>query len=303
LIDTYWTNIFRVPESDLQNTDRPVVAAVVDCDAYLTQGTYWLVWMMDGSSSYAGPWVPPISILGETYTGNGMQYVSGWSPVMDGGQQQGFPFIVQGTVRYSLWNQSLSQVNKDSLWSQEFPDYPNHNIYLADDFYIHSQWKINYIFVPGDRYISITSLFDADALHFMLFEDNGGVPAGDPEGGDANPIWSVSLAPTHPNVDIYLGSNGLLTNTLLKLPNPVILPKGRYWLVFYPTLMYDLYGGFGRQSADTPYGFSGQIINPRGGFGWGTAWQDWRNLSSVNYDSAFRLGGWDIFTYLPLINK
>ena len=75
-------------------------------------------------------------------------------------------------------------------------------------------------------------------------------------------------------------------------------------MIFYPTLDFSLYGQFGRQSAETPYGNAGQIINPGGYWGLGPSWVDWRTLTGFNQlDIAFRLGGTDIFFYLPLINK
>jgi len=305
LKETYWTNVYRVTDYDMGSTSRPVMAAVVHCGAYLAPGTYWLDWMVDGTLT-SGPWAPPISIIGQTTTGNGMQYTGSWDPVIDTGTgtQQGFPFVVQGYVRYSLWNQSLSQVNRDAIIDQEFPDIPTLSAYLADDFYVHTQWKVNYIYVAGDGWNGFSTLYDADWLTFEIYEDNGGVPAGDPEGGGAPPIWVVSIPPSHPNVVIFPGSGGFDSNTLLKVPNPVTLPQGRYWLIFYPTLDFSSYGQFGRQSADTPYGHAGQFINPQNGWGFGPGWQDWRNIvGHPEQDIAFRLGGTDIFVYLPLIMK
>jgi len=305
LAETYWTNMYRVPNFDKLSQFRPVMAVVANSSAYLLPGYYWLDWMVDGSLA-SGPWAPPISIIGQTTTGNGMQYTTSWGSALDPGTgtQQGFPFVVQGYVRYSLWNQSLSQVNRLSwIADQAFPDEPGASSYLADDFYVHTQWKLNYIFVPGFGYGIFSTLDDAYWLTFEIYEDNGGIPAGDPEGGGAPPIWSLSLSPFDPNIVIFPGSNGFDSNTLLKLPQPVTLPQGRYWLIFYPTMLGYTYGQYGRQSADTPYGFPGQWINPGGGFGWGSSWWDWRVITSVNYDSAFRLGGTDIFFYLPLLQK
>ncbi len=305
LRETYWANMYRVLDTNMGSTDRPIMAAVVRPDVYLPMGTYWIDWMVDGSLA-SGPWAPPISILGQTTTGNGMQYVSGWGPALDSGTgtQQGMPFIVQGHVRYSLWNQSLSQVNRSPVIDQEFPDIPTLSAYLADDFFVHTQWKVNYVYAPGHGWNGFSTLFDADWLTFEIYEDNGGIPAGDPEGGGLPPIWSVSIPPTHPNVNIFPGSGGWLSNTLLKLPDPVTLPQGRYWLVFYPTMYRSPYGQFGRQSADTPYGHTGQFVNPQIGWGFGSGWLDWRIPTGYSQpDIAFRLGGTDIFFYLPLIQK
>ncbi len=54
----------------------------------------------EGTSS-SGPWTPPIVILGEDTTGNGMQNQAGtWVPTLDSGTStpQGYPFIMYGNI-------------------------------------------------------------------------------------------------------------------------------------------------------------------------------------------------------------
>ena len=101
LASTTWSNAYRVPDTNLANTDRPVMAMVVDVGTFLPAGTYWVDWQADGSASFSGPWAPPISILGQAATGNGLQLTGGgWVPAEDGGSgtAQGFPFIIEGGV-------------------------------------------------------------------------------------------------------------------------------------------------------------------------------------------------------------
>jgi hypothetical protein len=69
---------------------------------FLPAGTYWLAWQTDGTLA-SGPWAPPITIVGQTTTGNGLQSLAGtttFAPANDGGTltQQGFPFILEGSV-------------------------------------------------------------------------------------------------------------------------------------------------------------------------------------------------------------
>ena len=75
------------------------MAVTADANVTLAAGTYWLDWQVDGTLS-SGPWAPPISILGQTTTGNGLQSVSGgaFAPALDGGTgtQQGLPFQLLG---------------------------------------------------------------------------------------------------------------------------------------------------------------------------------------------------------------
>ncbi len=100
MISTGWSIIYRVLDTGLTDTQRPIMADVVRVNTLLPAGTYWLDWQTGGSGSYTGPWVPPISILGQTTTGNALQYDSSWLQVIDDGTStaQGFPFIIQGTL-------------------------------------------------------------------------------------------------------------------------------------------------------------------------------------------------------------
>ncbi len=95
LINTVWMNAYRVLDTNLTNTDRPIMANTASAGVFLPAGDYWLDWMTDGSAA-SGPWAPPISILGQPATGNGMQYTGAWAPADDTGYQQGFPFIIEG---------------------------------------------------------------------------------------------------------------------------------------------------------------------------------------------------------------
>jgi len=67
-----FSNVYRVLETDLGNTDRPVMFLDATVAVSLPAGTYWLDWQADGSASYTGPWAPPISILGQTTTGEAL---------------------------------------------------------------------------------------------------------------------------------------------------------------------------------------------------------------------------------------
>jgi hypothetical protein len=98
LASSNFTNIYRVLDTGLTNHDRGILANVANAGVVLPSGTYWLEWMIDGNSSYSGPWAPPISILGQTTTGNAMQYTTSWAPALDGGTatQQGMPFVIEG---------------------------------------------------------------------------------------------------------------------------------------------------------------------------------------------------------------
>ena len=102
MASTSFTNIYRVLDTTLTNTDRPVMAIVATIGTTLAQGDYWVDFSAAGTLA-SGPWAPPISILGQTATGNALQYtqtLGTWAAAIDtgSGAQQGMPFIIEGLV-------------------------------------------------------------------------------------------------------------------------------------------------------------------------------------------------------------
>ncbi len=102
LAATAWANIYRALDTDLASTARPIMANVATVGTTLGEGDYWIDWQTGGTVA-SGPWAPPISILGMTTTGDGLQYDPGamvWNLLLDSGTgtQQGLPFIIEGTL-------------------------------------------------------------------------------------------------------------------------------------------------------------------------------------------------------------
>ena len=101
---TGWTNVYRVTDTDTgANSDRAIMANVADVSVSLGEGTYWVDFSCTGTAS-SGPWAPPIVIMGNPTTGDGLQSVDfgvSYAAVADNGSgtAQGFPFIVEGTVQ------------------------------------------------------------------------------------------------------------------------------------------------------------------------------------------------------------
>ncbi|MBN1138616.1 MAG: PKD domain-containing protein [Anaerolineae bacterium] len=100
LITSTFTNIQRDLESSPCANNRYIMADVASAGVWLPQGIYWLDWMTDGSLA-SGPWAPPVTILGQTTTGNALQYTTSsgaWGPANDSGTltQQGMPFLIEG---------------------------------------------------------------------------------------------------------------------------------------------------------------------------------------------------------------
>lgn len=105
LVNTTFSNIYRVVETNMGGTERPIMRNTVDLGGLtLAAGTYWLEWQVDGSAAFSGPWAPPITITGQTTTGNALQSTDNgvtFNPVIDTNgtnTPQGFPFIINGEI-------------------------------------------------------------------------------------------------------------------------------------------------------------------------------------------------------------
>lgn len=95
-----WMNAYRFLESDPTDTTRPIMHVVATAGVTLPAGHYYVDWTVDGDINYTGPWQPPVTIDGQTTTGDGMQYTGAWAVVVDSGlgTTLGFPFILNGSV-------------------------------------------------------------------------------------------------------------------------------------------------------------------------------------------------------------
>ncbi|KAB2966144.1 MAG: hypothetical protein F9K18_06010 [Thermoanaerobaculia bacterium] len=98
LASSSFTNAYRVTDTTLTANNRPIMADVATVGITLGPGTYWLDWMTGGTLA-SGPWAPPVTVLGSTGTGNGMQSLAGgaFAPVLDVGPQD-FPFVIEGSA-------------------------------------------------------------------------------------------------------------------------------------------------------------------------------------------------------------
>ncbi len=99
LASTIWSNIYRVTDTTLTTTNRPIMANVATIGTTLAPGTYWVQVSTNGSLA-SGPWAPPVTILGQTTTGNAIQYTTAWAAFNDSGTltPQGLPFVINGGV-------------------------------------------------------------------------------------------------------------------------------------------------------------------------------------------------------------
>ncbi|WP_337873514.1 choice-of-anchor J domain-containing protein, partial [Ignavibacterium sp.] len=100
-IRSYWTGAYRYAENSV-GTTRPIMAVVGSIPGLtLSAGEYWVMVSASGTLS-SGPWMPPVSVLGQPSTGNALQFIggSGWQQLIDNGifTNQGIPFKIFGTT-------------------------------------------------------------------------------------------------------------------------------------------------------------------------------------------------------------
>ncbi|MEM1057410.1 MAG: T9SS type A sorting domain-containing protein [Bacteroidota bacterium] len=119
LTGSAWTGIYRVTESTFcpagTCTDRPIMADTAAVDVTLPAGNYWVEWSTDGSLG-SGPWAPPVTVIGQTTTGNALQFFSGsWQAIQDQGTltPQDFPFQILGPAK-SVTDISIAVNTSDS---------------------------------------------------------------------------------------------------------------------------------------------------------------------------------------------
>lgn len=100
LRSTAFTGMYRYSETTV-GTARPVMSVEADvAGLVLEPGTYYVDVQFEGSLT-SGPWLPPITIIGETTTGNAQQLTdTGWGPFTDSGAgtAQGMPFEIRGST-------------------------------------------------------------------------------------------------------------------------------------------------------------------------------------------------------------
>ncbi len=102
MIRTRFSNIYRVLETTLTNTQRPIMVQTVNLGGTtLTSGTYWLDWQTAGSLT-SGPWIPPVSILGQPIVpgANALQRAAAagaWTALQDDTNPVELPFVLFGT--------------------------------------------------------------------------------------------------------------------------------------------------------------------------------------------------------------
>lgn len=271
LMSTAWYDTYRNTETDPTNTQRPIMVVTADLgNLALSAGTYWVEWAALGTLS-SGPWANPITILGETTTGNALQNTpTGWQEFIDTGSltPQGIPFMVNGSFSGGgsfcqgiLPNYTNSSSSGVGGASQDFEaGLEAFDCMLADDF-----------IVPGTGLAEICEIsvygttsgtgFNGDPSNnviLRIFEDNAGAPGTE--------IYSETFAAA----DVAITS----ANATMNPSNPPVLTSGeKYWLSVQAQMAFAVSGQWYWTSATDNNDSEMHFINPEDGFGTGcTIW-------------------------------
>jgi hypothetical protein len=129
--------------------------------------------------------------------------------------------------------QALAADNPQSALAQDFEAaFDALDSFAADDFTLASSTTISTIWT-NDRTVG-TDFSAATAVHYAIYANAGGLPAGVPVYAGA-PLWSISLAPSDPQLTIA-GND-----VVLDLASPLTLGAGTYWFTMW--LAMDSAGG------------------------------------------------------------
>ena len=183
-----------------------------------------------------------------------------WALSELGPQGDGLPPQASGVIWDNPQAGSSGRINNFSIGDGT-------GIYQADAFAILAPSSVETIFSAG---FTLGSPGVTD-LAWMVFEDAGGVPAGDPETNPEAAVWSYTAAADATGVS-FADDNMSLDLAAAGAP-PLDLEPGVYWLLAYPTVQTyslgpnNLYAWFHGESVAT-----GRQIGPGGLSGFPTDW-------------------------------
>jgi uncharacterized repeat protein (TIGR01451 family) len=279
LLSSTFSAIQRDTETSSCANNRYIFTDVASAGVLLPAGTYWIDWMTDGSASYSGPWAPPVTILGQTTTGNAMQWTTAWAPALDTGTatQQDLPFVVEGTAVQEPLNPttvSFSVMPEAACGTTYF------NEATIDDPQILDPVLVSASTAVWD-YLGMTESFDGETFP----------PAGWTEAivydPGTDPDWSRVTAGNYPTIAPHSGAamakfNSFSTQALgsARLATPLLdlsadnIFQVSFWM-----------------SHDTGYSTSADRIQVQVSTDGGTTWVD-VGAPINRYDAAYGTPGW-----------
>ena len=111
LLSAEFSGIYRSNARELQACTRPIMEIIAEINTLLPAGDYWLEWQFDVPDLTSNYRTPPITILGQSDTGNAVESTDGgdtYSPITDQGNDAtpGLPFIINCTLDIPVNNDS-----------------------------------------------------------------------------------------------------------------------------------------------------------------------------------------------------
>lgn len=167
-------------------------------------------------------------------------------------------------------------------------------IYTAGNFELFNDADVSLIFAPGfNSGGGALTPAGNPSLNFYIYEDDGGVPAGNPADGTDNHVWFYSTTVDGDGVTITEGSQ-ITLNIEEATGEPLEISMGSYWLIVVPEANTANLGGAERWNwlQGSPVAAESQILDPTDAFGAG--FTDWTGLGTAIGDwthVAFRLEG------------
>lgn len=191
-------NSYRVTDNNMGDTSREIQRVTIQTDGLnLDAGTYWLDISLKGSGN-SGPWMPPISVYDETFTGNALQLSSGnWQAVVDSGtgDPQGVPFEIYGTA-----TDVCQEINPPYDWVFEEGYRVSGNSSTANDITIDQGTN----FTLNNVVAYFISEWPIDEAEIIYYDDNNGLP-GSQIGSESNlNIVNLNAIGSAFNMNVYM---------------------------------------------------------------------------------------------------
>lgn len=186
------TNIRRVLDSDRSSQSRKIQKVTAATSGLsLTAGTYYVQATFEGTGS-SGPWMPPITVMDEVFTGDALQFTgtaNDWQAAVDAGtgDPQGMPFEIYGVLSAS--NDTCLEINPHYDWVFEIGWTISSEYTVANDVTVDAgtDFTLQTISVPLAGEWPITD------LNLVYFEDDNGKP-GNEIGSENSPTISSITA-------------------------------------------------------------------------------------------------------------
>ncbi|MGO1728449.1 MAG: T9SS type A sorting domain-containing protein [Flavobacteriaceae bacterium] len=166
--------------------------------------------------------------------------------------------------------------------------------YTADHFVIEEDVTLGNLDImgAGTRDIDTEGLFsfadEVTAFNVYIFEDDNGVPAGDPKSGgelfkleDISDAYYTLLVEDVLNLETAHGDFLGIDLTAANGGTEIVLEAGSYWISVFPTVstITDGHGRWNWLESDAPVEHEAMIIDPDNASGSGAS--DWVNIASL----------------------